>query len=433
MARWGAGLAIVCVLSAQAIARAQEPAIEADASAAPIARAVTATDSLSLRVPTDLGHDFVLTIGGYVETFFAWSFGEPENGLIAWRGFDNRHATFALSNVSLRTRLELDRVAVVIALQWGLTPDTYYLAEPVDPDPTVPESVGVGPSTRDWRFLQEAYVAWDIPILGGVLLEGGLFLSPIGIENLAIREQWNWSRSSLFYGLPFYHTGLRVSTPLGRDLVLHAGIFNGWNSVLDGNDAKSVALWLGYDAGDVALQILYFGGIERFDEREGAWRNLFDAWIRVTPLPELSLALHVDAGFEPIPASARMPGEDALEWWLASAAYVRVVPVSWLAITARADVFLDRAPGDRAALRIFWPTTPLMSSQTLTLQWIPEPYLSFFVEARHDHAIGPDDASAIGAPRDQVTPSFFEGSSMVLTSTTQNTLTFGAVATPDGL
>lgn len=438
MTRWGSLLAFLFFVGASASARAQEAtsaATETEAEAGTEAeteassRVVTATDSLSLRIPTDLGHDFVLSVGGYVETYFAWSFGEPENGLIAWRGFDNRHATFTLSNVAVRTRFELDRVFAAITLQWGHTPDTYYLAEPADPDPTVPISVGVGPSSSaDWRFLQEAYLGWNAPLLDGVLIEGGLFLSPIGMEGLAIREQWNWSRTNLFYGLPFYHTGIRLSTPLGSDLVLHAAVLNGWNSVLDNNDAKSIALWLDYDAGDLAFHVLYFGGIERFDESEGAWRNLFDAWVRWSPIPELTLALHANAGFEPVPESARLPGEDPLAWWVASVGYVRVVPVSWLAITARADFFFDRAPGDRAALRIFWPTTPLMSSQTLTLQWLPEPYLSFFVEYRHDHALGPDDASAIGAPRTEVFPSFFEGNAPVPTSTTQNTVTFGATA-----
>ncbi len=406
------------------------PSRIAPAAPAPPSPSVTvadadATDSVAIHVPTGLGHDFVATLGGYVETAFTWSFAEPWNGLIAWRGFDNRHATFTLANVALVTRFELDRVYTAITLQWGNTPDTYYLAEPsgtlIGGSPEPSGRFGVGPSSAaTWRFLQEAYFGWNAPVLDGLAIEGGLFLSPIGFESLAIRDGWHWSRSNLFYGLPFYHTGIRLRTPLSSEWTLSAGVFNGWNSVLDNNDEKSGAVWIDYATDELAFHALYFGGVERVD---GNWRSLFDAWVRWTPIPWLSLALHGNAGFEPVSGA---PEDDSMNWWAAGALYVRVLPIEWLAIAARADVFADHAPGDIPSQRLFWPTTPLMASQTVTVQVMPEPHLSFFVEYRHDHA-EPD-------PSRRFAGSFFDGrmtsslGGIEPTSSTQDTITFGATA-----
>lgn len=397
----------------------------ADAGAGPDA-APAASTAVEVRTRTDAG-DLVLTLGGYVETGLTWSFEEPARGIVAWRGFDNRHATFTLANVALRTRLRLDRVYTAITLQWGNTPDTYYLAEPGDAGSFLPpERFGVGASSAaTWRFLQEAYVGWDIPVLNGVALEGGLFLSPIGFESMAIRENWNYSRANLFYGLPFYHTGIRAHAPLGDGFTLHLALVNGWNTVLDNNVAKSVGIWVDYEDEHVAAHLLYFGGIERFEEEEGAWRNTFDFFVRWSPLDWIDLALHADAGFEPVPVSARPFGSDSIQWWAAAAGYVHVQPLEWLAIAFRSDFFLDRAPADRADLRIFWPTTPLMSSQTFTLRFDPEPHLAFFVEYRHDHALSQEDAAALGIPRGEISPTFLAGTGF---SSTQNTLTLGATA-----
>jgi hypothetical protein len=105
-----------------------------------------------------------------------------------------------------------------------------------------PRPSGAGASNLDvWKFIQQAVVAWHAPLGRGLLLEAGLFLSPIGPEGMAVKDQWNWSRSNLFFGLPFYHTGMRASYGLSDTLTLSVAAYNGWNSVVDNNDEKSVS------------------------------------------------------------------------------------------------------------------------------------------------------------------------------------------------
>ncbi|RLB56289.1 MAG: hypothetical protein DRJ42_03730 [Deltaproteobacteria bacterium] len=368
----------------------------------------------------DGGPTLEAKFGGYVETSFTWSFAEPDNGLIAYRGFDNRHATFSLENANLATHISFDRVYLKLSLQWGRTPDTYYLAEPSDSSGT---AFGVGASSAaTYRFIQEAYLGWNAPLLSGVAIEAGVFLSPVGIESIDVHSNWNWSRSNLFMGLPFYHLGLHVASALSENVSAHVAVYNGWNNILDNNVEKSVAGWVGFTSEDLSAQVLYFGGVER---EGGNWRNLFDAWAAVEASPWLKLALHVDGGFEPY------SGRDA-GWWFGTAGYVRGTPTDWLALTLRQDVFLDRAPDDDPAARIFWATTPLMASTTITVQLIPLEYIAVFLEYRHDQTATSAD---LGGPApDQDT--FFRGAipqdpatgAWVPNSRTQDTITLGVTA-----
>ncbi len=369
---------------------------------------------------SDGGPAISLKLGGYVENSFTWSFQDPSNGIIAWRGFDNRHATFNFENVSLSALFEIDRVYAYMALQAGRTPDTYYLSEPND---ATGPSAGVGASSAaTYRFIQEAYAGYRAPILYDLSIEAGIFLSPIGIESIAIRKNWNWSQSNLSFALPFYHLGIHLATPLSDDFTLHAAVYNGVGNVLDNNDEKSVATWVRYRNDLLEAQLLYYGGVERAD---GQWRSIFDAWVAALATPWLRLALQVDGGFEPYDGGR-------LGWWLAGAVYARVFPTEWLAVALRQDAFLERSPDDDPNLRIYYPTTPLVASTTLTLTFAPDEHVALYLEYRHDQTASSADLGGT-AP---TMGTYFRGSVPtdpatgleVPNSETQDTVTIGLTA-----
>jgi hypothetical protein len=314
---------------------------------------------------------------GYVEANYSYNFNRPSNGITNFRGFDNRHQTFTLSNAVLGVTLEYQSLAGRVSLQIGHTPTTYYLAEP-----SLRGTNGTAPTGAEiFKFIQEAYVGWKAPVGRGLLLQGGVFLSPIGYEALAIKDSWNWSRSNLFFGLPFYHTGLRATYLATKRLTISFLLVNGWNSVVDGNTWKSIAAQWIYDTGRSSLGVVYFGGPERAKgSAEGQpWRHLVDVWADWDATKWLSLAVQVDAGFERNPLG--------LAWWAAAAGYVRVQPVSWLYLAARGDFFREHVPADEigVASPIFWPAD-WVSSGTLTADFRPHKNVSFRLEYRHDHA-----------------------------------------------
>lgn len=320
------------------------------------------------------------TLGGYVEAAYSLNFNAPSNGITHFRGFDNRHNTFTLSNVALDARWDAHDLIGRLTLQVGHTPSTYYLAEPGFPGAAATSASDAGL----WKYIQQAYVGYRFEEAKGLTVTAGLFLSPIGPEGVAVRDNWNWSRSNLFFGLPFYHTGLRVALPLGSAWEVSLAGFNGWNTVVDNNDEKSIALQLTHtQPGKLALSFLYFTGVERAEgAAEGrGWRHLLDAHATWTVNERLSLLLHASGGLEPT--------NFGTSGWVAGALYGRVQLLSWLFVAVRGDVFFEEVAsnGAGAASSIFWPVA-WVSSGTATLDARPHDQISFRLEYRHDHAAG---------------------------------------------
>ncbi|GMU63722.1 MAG: hypothetical protein AMXMBFR34_54850 [Myxococcaceae bacterium] len=330
------------------------------------------------------------TLSGYAEAFYQWNFNQPGNNLTNFRGFDNRHNTFTIANAVLDVRWDYGRVFGRVALQVGHTPSTYYLAEPGFGGASGANATG----PELWKYLQQANVGYTFDVGRGLLVEAGIFLSPISPEAMAIKDNWNWSRSNLFFGLPFYHTGARASLPLSDRWTVTLAAYNGWNSVVDNNKEKSVSLQATYAVPTkLALSLLYFGGVERSgDSSEGRpWRHLLDAHVTWTVTPRVALLLHLNAGVE---ANAL-----GLAAWAAGAVYGRVQLASWLWAAARLDGFVEQTPAGGAP--IFWPER-FMASQTLTLDARPHERVSIRLEFRHDESGGPvffDRAGSMSQPR----------------------------------
>jgi hypothetical protein len=319
-----------------------------------------------------------LAITGYIETAYTYAFEKPSNGIVNYRGFDNRHNTFTLQNVVLDATGSLGDFSARIALQVGQTPDTYYLYEPrqagADGAPSAtPEA---------FRHVQQAILHWKAPVLRGLDLSAGIFLSPVGIEVMQAKDDWNFSRSNLFFGLPFYHTGIQASLPITDRLTLSTMICNGWNSVVDNNDDKSLTTQATYTIPDrLQASLLYMGGAERAKgAAEGRpWRHLFDAWAQVEVMPRLSLAVHGDAGFE--------RNQFGVSSWGAFALYARAKALDWLSFAGRFDRFAEHTPSNAtgSASPIFFPAS-WVSSGTLTAEFRPIDHLMARIEYRHDQA-----------------------------------------------
>lgn len=317
------------------------------------------------------------TLGGLVEAYYQWNFGEPSNGLTHFRGFDSRHDTFTLSSASLDALWDDGELVGRATLQFGAASATSYAAEP-----SLPGAPGAsGSSAEVWRYLQQAYAGYRVPVGEGLTLTAGLFLSPVGPEAMAVRDNWNWSRSNLFFGLPFYHTGLRASYPLSERWDATLAVYNGWNSVVDNNDGKTLSAQLNYHRPEVAAAFVYLGGPERAaGATEGrGWRHLFDAHATWHAAPWLSLAAYGDGGWEQTRFGTSRWGAGALY------ARVRLAPPLYLAV--RSDAFWEStASGDAGeASPIFWPA-PWVSSGTATLDYRAHERATLRLEYRHDRA-----------------------------------------------
>ena len=376
-----------------------------------VARPVRADEPAPPTSRSPAGPGPAVTIGGYVEAFYQAHVQNPTNQITNLRGFDNRSRTFTLSNVALDIAGKHGRVEARIMLQVGHTPSTYYLAEPVSP------AAGSSANASDaglWKHLQTAMLAYHAP--HDITIMGGLFSSPVGIEAIPIKDNWNWSRSNLFFGLPFYHTGLQVHRPLVDGWTAKLHVYNGWNSVVDNNPYPSAGLSAGYASATTAAQVLYLGGVERptgAPEGQG-WRHLLDAIVQHALTDELTVAAQLDVGLE--------PNDLATSGWFAVAVYGKLAFSDRLYAAVRGDYFYERVAerGGVAASAIFWPT-PWLASATATLAYQPAGGLSLRFEVRHDHAGSPTFFGGTVAGDGVLTP-------FVPDRAAQDTVTLGATA-----
>lgn len=364
--------------------------------------AVTARAGEGLQVSTPVG---TFTLWGSAELFYQWNFNNPSNGLTQFRAFDTRHNTFGIQNVVLGTRWDARHAYARLTLQAGLTPFTYYLAEPA-----LGGSAGAGATgPAFWHFLQEAVVGWVFDDARRFKVAAGLFLSPIGPEAMNLKDDWFWSRSNLFYGLPFYHLGVAASLALTERWTVSAGVVNGWLNVVDNNPEKSITLKAAWASPreDFHLHVLYFGGVERpAGAPEGrGWRHLLDFVSTWQVNERVAMRFELNGGLEPTAFG--------LAGWAAAQLGIRLQLVPWLFLAGRGDVFFEETPAGAAP--IFFPS-PEVTSGTLTLEVRPLETVALRLEYRHDQA---------GAPM------YFGGAVPAdgrATFALQDTLTLGVVA-----
>lgn len=321
-------------------------------------------------------------LGGWATAYGQWNFNRPVNGITHARGFDNRHASLTLSEVAFDAQWVDQGLSGRITLQAGPASATYYASEPNLPG----AAYANGSDAELWRWIQQAHVGYRAASLRDLQVQAGLFLSPIGPEGMAVRDNWNLSRANAFFGLPFYHTGARANLPLNSEWTATVAAYNGWNSVVDRDVGKALNAQLTWARPGVGgLSLLYFGCNERaVDSAEGqAWRHVFDAHLTWVATPRLSVLAHLDAGWE-----THNFGRHA---WQAAALYGRYQLSDLLFVAVRADGLREAVPN--GASGIFFATgagpVPWVGSATATLDLRPHHRVSIKLEGRHDRAGAP--------------------------------------------
>lgn len=368
--------ALLRVVGSLTVALAWPALCAAQPSAAPVVEG-PAPDS-HFRLRSAAAGELVLS--GYAEVGYTYNFARPSNGINNFRAFDFRDETISLQNVVLAADWTRGPVFGRVAIQSGLTGDAYYTLS----EPSFRGASGAPPVTPAvFEHVQEA--TFGIKAGKAWTFDAGLFLSPIGPESMAVKDSWNWSRSNLFFGLPFYHSGVRVAYAPSSSLSLRLSAYNGWNDAVDINQEKSVSLKAtAVLSKRVTLDAQYFGGVERPPGApEGRpWRHLLDVYTTVHATDALEFTLNADGGFE--------DNHFGLSLWSAAAVFARARFTKWLYAAARADEFSEHDARDAAstAAPIAFPVSHI-GSAVFTLDVRPAEALSVRLEYRHDAASQP--------------------------------------------
>lgn len=378
-----------------------------------------------------------------------YNFPRPQFGNNTYRSFDQTSG-FALSWVGVDASFHPDPLGGTLSLRYG--PSAFQLA-----DRCLSQNRDLNPCDGDvgLELVQQAFASWAPGGADGVLqLDFGKFDSVYGVEVPEAHRNFNYTRGLLFsLAQPVFHTGLRVSADLHRQLRLVLLAVNGQNNTIDNNFGKTFGLQVVYrPTPTLTLRIGWLAGPEQDDVAEvpcpagqsfspaaegcvddptattaalygidrggsnalDAWRHHGDIVMRYRWTDVLWLSLHGLAGREGVRPTLTSSEVERQEWY-GGAGYVYVKPTPSWGFGARGEYLYDRQ-GRLTAI----PGAHLMSG-TLTV----DAHVTNWLQLRLDNRI---DALLEAAGSTDVFPAGPVGSEGARdTRPQQITTTFGVI------
>jgi hypothetical protein len=248
------------------------------------------------------------------------------------------------------------------------------------------------------RYLEQAYVIVKPNHTHGSEFDFGQFVTSAGAEVIESSSNWNYTRSLLFsWAIPYYHFGLRESTPINSALTVGFQVVNAWNTVWGNNNLDNVGLTLAYTKPKYVLNVNYYEGPNHIGTMTGK-RNLLDATITVNPTSKFSFYLNGDYGRD-----NRIGG--GYDDWYGLAAAARYQAFKKVAFAFRSEVFND-------ATGFSTGTKQILTEATATGEYKYNDHLVARLEARHDNSNEP----------------FFDRGSQLAATKGMSTFTLGIVA-----
>jgi Putative beta-barrel porin-2, OmpL-like. bbp2 len=289
------------------------------AVAAGVALAAPGSLSLAQTAPTDSTPS--VSVGAFVDGYFAWDFGRPpafDRSFAGGTPFTTqpaRHNEFNVNLAFVEARLEAPHYRGRLALQAGTSVQSNYAGEP---------ETGRLSGASLSRTLQEAVVG--VKLADAVWLDAGIFYSNVGMESWASRDNLTYTRSLVADYSPYYQSGVKLTWTPTAKLAARVDVINGWQNIAESNAGKAAGLRLDY-ALSARNSISYYN-LTRLRVFQGV--GVRHSAGRLTVLGS------VDVGRQ-----SRGRDVDAHSTWYGWAAILRVQATSTVALAMRAEGYED--------------------------------------------------------------------------------------------
>ena len=266
---------------------AQNPAPStAPPSTSPEPPAATPAPAAAAPVWSAGGIDF----SGFLDGYYSYNANRPSNAANGqvndFYNFNDKTDQFSLSAAKLTLNHDPDPVGVHVDLLWGRTNTLIHSSTDSSTD----------------NYVEQAYISAKPPKAHGTELDFGQFVTSAGAEVIEAKDDWNYSRSILFaYAIPYYHFGLRTSTPVTTTWSAGLQVVNGWNNVVNNNGGVTIGLTSALTKPKFAWALNYYTGPENTDTQKG-YRNLVDTTLTLTPSSKFSAYINYDYQQNHLPA-----------------------------------------------------------------------------------------------------------------------------------
>jgi len=289
-----------------------------------------------------------ISFSGFIDLNAAWNGNRPANheSFYPGAGTSGKRANeFALNLAQVQWTRSVSAeqpVGFTLGLVAGEGADVVHGGEP--------EGVG------KFRHVYQASVAYRLP--SGVVLEGGIYPSHIGLEGFYSKDNWNYTRSIMGESSPYYQAGVKASYAFNDRWSGRVDLMNGWQLIDDDNGAKAVGTQLAYGSGALSASLNTY-----LDPN----RKFVDVVVVYKLGPGVQLGGTVDAGRQE-PAN-----------WYGAGVLVRYAVNDRNAIAIRAERFSDPDNGITG-------TAQRLHEATLTYELRPHDNIILKLEARYDQS-----------------------------------------------
>lgn len=264
-----------------------------------------------------------VTVGGFIDAYYAWDSGRPRAIDRAFTTQPSRHNEFNINLAFVEVVLSQPRVRGRLALQAGTSVQSNYAAEP---------RVGAISGGDLARVIQEATVG--VQLHPRAWLDVGTYFSHIGLEGWISRDNQTYTRSFIADYTPYYLSGARLTWQASPTVVAQLHVVNGWQNMSETNADKAIGTRLDWQVRPTMMVgWRTFAGNEQPDSVPARLRVLQQLVARWTP-PGWDWSLVLDAG-------RQGRGGDGADAWQGGALIGRraLSPRAWLA--ARVEALAD--------------------------------------------------------------------------------------------
>lgn len=265
-----------------------------------------------------------LTFSGYIETYYSYDFGNPDNHLRP--GFiysHNKHNELNLNLGFAKVNYAKDNVRGNLALMAG-TYAEYNLAAEQDL----------------MKNIFEANVGVKISSKHNLWLDAGIMPSHIGFESAIGKDCMNLTRSILADNSPYYEAGVKIGyTSSSEKWYLAAMYLNGWQRIqkIDGNQTPAFGTQITYKpSGKTTWNwSTYIGNEQPDSDRKWRYFNNFYGQFKVSEKTNLV------AGFD-IGAQQTANGSSDYDVWYSPVVIVQYKPTAKIQLAARGEYYQDK-------------------------------------------------------------------------------------------
>lgn len=242
-----------------------------------------------------------ITFGGFVDGYYAFDFNRPANFDRAFTTQPARHNEFNVNLAYVEAKLDAPRVRGRLAIQTGTSVQSNYAGEPRNGSVSGPDLS---------RLIQEAFAG--VKIADNVWVDGGIFLSHIGMESFISRDNLSYTRSLPAEYTPYYESGARLAWQATPKLAAMFHVVNGWQNISETNSAKSAGVRIDYAASPTTTLSYYnYLGDEKVDSAKNSQVRFFNGvGVKSAVTSQFSILAEADFGTQ-----QRASGSGSATWY----------------------------------------------------------------------------------------------------------------------